>query len=529
MVEGDGGETDNGMKPASMPCTPCGSREAGSARKFDIFTDGFDIPPPPLRQMNDWQHFERGANWLAWNQRTGETCGGATPWWGIGNMTEENKVAEGLRFFFEVSPERNEDGSRQRWCMASGDSPYASSGCPWSINTGDEMGSNEVRSSSSTEGEGDHQGTTESPSGGNAVVRGETGAQGVTPTTIAELRDNGMHSLLRKFFTTSGADPHTTEFPSGGNAVVRGEAGAPMTMAELRDGATHDVEAEEEKKKIAAAHQKIADAQEMTQVRQATVEPGPTTVKDVRAGETNADSAKRPSAEVGCGRLHQTLAAATMKKIPGNANHGAQVTQDSLTTVEPGLTTVKEVRAGETNADSATVNERPSAEVGCGRLHQTFAAYTAAPKRRGCKATLQLATTPKQELKKAKKPAQVDTPWGMRLTCDEQAMAYDSAYEEVLEMRENADKQMRAWMEDMGHAEKIMNDHDSRMYAHQRAEEAVKAAMREKKATAEANDPRMTQLKMCENGDSDETKRVRSDKGTRAVQELHGQHPSLND
>lgn len=205
------------------------------------------------------------------------------------------------------------------------------------------------------------------------------------------------------------------------------------------------------------------------------------------------------------------------------------MTQDSLTTVEPGLTTAKEVRTGETKADSAAVNERPSAEVGCGRLHQTFAAYTAAPKRRGCKATLQLATTPKQELKKAKKPAQVDTPWGMRLTCDEQAMAYDSAYEEVLEMRENADKQMRAWMEDMGHAEKIMNEHDSRMYAHQRAEEAVKAAMREKKATAEANDPRMTQLKMCENGDSDETKRVRSDKGTRAVQELHGQHPSLND
>ena len=31
---------------------------------------------------------------------------------------------------------------------------------------------------------------------------------------------------------------------------------------------------------------------------------------------------------------------------------------------------------------------------------------------------------------------QVDTPWGMRLTCDEQAMAYDSAYEEVLEMAE---------------------------------------------------------------------------------------------
>jgi len=359
-------------------------------------------------------------------------------------------------------------GRVQRWCMASGDSPYASSGCPWSINTGDEMGSNGFRGSSSTEGEGDHQGTTESPSGGNAVVRGETGAQGVTPTTIAELRDNGMHGIVHYIVNTFSvvADPHTTESPSGGNAVVRGEAGAPMTMAELRDGATHDVEAEEEKKKIAGAHQKIVHA---------------------------------------------------------------HVTQDSLTTVEPGLTTVKEVRAGETNADSAAVNERPSAEVGCGRLHQTFAAYTAAPKRRGCKATLQLATTPKQELKKAKKPAQVDTPWGMRLTCDEQAMAYDSAYEEVLEMGENADKQMRAWMEDMGHAETIMNDHDSRMYAHQRAEEAVKAAMREKKATAEANDPRMAQLKMCENGDSDETKRVRSDKGTRAVQELHGQHPSLSD
>ena len=98
-------------------------------------------------------------------------------------------------------------GRVQRWCMASGDSPYASSGCPWSINTGDEMGLNEVRSGSSTEGEGNHQGTTESPSGGNAVVRGETGAQGVTPTTIAELRDNGMHSLLRKFFHNFRSGP----------------------------------------------------------------------------------------------------------------------------------------------------------------------------------------------------------------------------------------------------------------------------------------------------------------------------------
>ena len=62
-------------------------------------------------------------------------------------------------------------GRVQRWCMASGDSPYASSGCPWSINTGDEMDSNGFRSGSSTKGEGNLQGTTESPSGGNAVVR----------------------------------------------------------------------------------------------------------------------------------------------------------------------------------------------------------------------------------------------------------------------------------------------------------------------------------------------------------------------
>ena len=353
------------------------------------------------------------------------------------------------------------------------------------------------------------------------MVRGETGAQGVTPITIAELRDNGMHGIVT---TISEAVVNTTDFPSGGNAVVRGEAGAkgttPMTMSELRDSATHDVEAEAEKKKIAGAHHRAHELTH-TQVIQTTAEPGPPTVKDLHAAEMKADS--------------------------------------------------------------ETDNGRPSAEVGCGRLHQTSAAATT----RGCKATLQLATTPKQELKKAKTPAQVeakarkearreerkaeadfdfveqwrtrhtdphqneeaveyfipygdpfpyepdywqvDTPWGMRLTCDEQAMAYDSAYEEVLEMRENADKQMRAWMEDMGHAETIMNDYDSEMYAHQRAEEAVRAAMREKKATAEANDPRMAQLKMCENGDSDETKRVRSDMGTRAVQELHGQHPSLSD
>ena len=214
-------------------------------------------------------------------------------------MMEENKVVEGPRKLFGVSPERNEDGSRQRGRMASADSPYASSGCPWSINTGDEMGSNEVRSSSSTEGEGNHQGTTESPSGGNAVVRGETGAQGVTPTTIAELRDNGMHGIVHYIVNTFSvvADPHTTEFPSGGNAVVRGEAGAkgttPMTMSELRGSATHDVEsglkkAEAEKKKIAgnANHR----AHELTQDRQTTAEPGTPTVKDLRAVEMKADS-----------------------------------------------------------------------------------------------------------------------------------------------------------------------------------------------------------------------------------------------
>ena len=316
------------------------------------------------------------------------------------------------------------------------------------------------------------------------MVRGETGAQGVTPIT-AELRDNGENKYGATIVTTiSGAVVNTTDFPSGGNAVVRGEAGAkgttPMTMSEIQDSATHDVEAEAEKKKIAGAHQKIAGAQEMTQVRQATVEPGPTTVKDVRAGETNADSAKRPSAEVGCGRLHQTLAAATTKKMAGNANHRmhAHVTQDSLTTVEPGLTTVKEVRAGETNADSAAVNERPSAEVGCGRLHQTFAAYTAAAKRRGCKATLQIVSPPPQQklsltqqrrrsvhraqaAKRARRPA--------RITIDPDIL--------VAKVKE------------------MLAAHDE--------------------AHAAASDGN--------------TKRVRSDKGTRAVQELHGQHPSLND
>ena len=101
-------------------------------------------------------------------------------------------MIKGLRSKFEVSPERNEDGSRQRWCMASCDSPYSSSGCPWSRSTGDEVDSNER----STDGEGDRQCTTASPSGGNAVVRGEAGAKGVTPITMAELRDSDMHDVV---------------------------------------------------------------------------------------------------------------------------------------------------------------------------------------------------------------------------------------------------------------------------------------------------------------------------------------------
>ena len=81
------------------------------------------------------------------------------------------------------------------------------------------------------------------------MVRGETGAKGVTPITIAELRDNDMHDIVTTL--SIEAVMNTTDSPSGGNAVVRGEAGAkgttPMTMSELRDGATHDVESGLEK------------------------------------------------------------------------------------------------------------------------------------------------------------------------------------------------------------------------------------------------------------------------------------------
>ena len=47
MAKGDGGDTDNGMKPASTPYTPCGSKEADSERKFDISTDALDTTPHP--------------------------------------------------------------------------------------------------------------------------------------------------------------------------------------------------------------------------------------------------------------------------------------------------------------------------------------------------------------------------------------------------------------------------------------------------------------------------------------------------
>ena len=255
------------------------------------------------------------------------------------------------------------------------------------------------------------------------MVRGETGAKGVTPVTMAELRDSDMHDIV----TTLSVEAvlNTTDSPSGGNAVVRGEAGAkgttPMTMSELRDSATHDVEsglkkAEAEKKKIAGAHQKIAGAQKMTQVRQATVEPGPTTVKDVRAGETNADS--------------------------------------------------------------ATVNERPSAEVGCGRLQQTLAAAT----RMGSKATLQIVSPPPQQK--------------LSLT-QQRRRSVNRAY--AAKRRHLA----------RSHAPPVI-DQDilvakikEMLVAH---DEAARAA------ASDGN-----------------TKRVRSDVGTRAVQELHGQHPSLSD
>ena len=75
------------MKPASTPYTPCGSKEADSERKFDISTDALDTTPHPLRQMNEWQHFEKGANWLAWNPWTGETRGG------VGGASEHNVFA----------------------------------------------------------------------------------------------------------------------------------------------------------------------------------------------------------------------------------------------------------------------------------------------------------------------------------------------------------------------------------------------------------------------------------------------------
>ena len=236
----------------------------------------------------------------------------------------------------------------------------------------------------------------------------------MTQITIAELRDNDMHDIV----TTLSVEAvmNTADSPSGGNAVVRGEAGAkgttPMTMSELRDSATHDVESGLEK------------------------------------------------------------AEAEKKKIAGNANHRAQeLKQDIQTTAEPGPPTVKDLRAVEMKADSGTDNGRPSAEVGCGLLHQTSAAAT-----RGSKATLQLATTPKQETIMREKEASLSN-------------------------------------------EDIKND------AHQREERATEETER----AAMRDDSRTAQLKMCESSDSNETKRVRSDMGTRAVQELHGQHPSLSD
>ena len=77
----------------------------------------------------------------------------------------------------------------------------------------------------------------------------------------------------------------------------------------------------------------------------------------------------------------------------------------------------------------------------------------------------------------------------------------------------------------MREKEASLSNEDIKNDAHQREERATEETER----AAMRDDSRTAQLKMCESSDSNETKRVRSDRGTRAVQELHGQHPSLSD
>ena len=77
----------------------------------------------------------------------------------------------------------------------------------------------------------------------------------------------------------------------------------------------------------------------------------------------------------------------------------------------------------------------------------------------------------------------------------------------------------------MREKEASLSNEDIKNDAHQREERATEETER----AAMRDDSRTAQLKMCESSDSNETKRVRSDMGTRAVQELHGQHPSLSD
>ena len=170
-----------------------------------------------------------------------------------------------------------------------------------------------------------------------------------------------------------------------------------MTISELRDSTTHDVEAEAEKEITVPQHSAHTHGMKHTpaldhaslvaavkKVMAEQAEP----IDPALLGLMIAKTKEIWTAQHEIAGAHKTA---------GNANHGAQVTQDSLTTVEPRLTTVKKVRAGETNAVSGPVNERPSAEVGCGRLHQKFAAYTAAEKTRGSKATLQIVSPPPQQ------------------------------------------------------------------------------------------------------------------------------------
>ena len=187
------------------------------------------------------------------------------------------------------------------------------------------------------------------------------------------------------------------------------------------------------------------------------------------------------------------------------------------------------------NADSATNNGRPSAEAGCGQRHQTSAAVAV-----GCKATVQIATPPKQEQRRRQTQARVKAakrwPWARTYAPPapiDQGFV-DLVIAKTKEMLAAHDEAARDAASDgnakkaetiMREKEASLSNEDIKNDAHQREERATEETER----AAMRDDSRTAQLKMCESSDSNETKRVRSDMGTRAVQELHGQHPSLSD